>query len=103
MTKSEKWGKAMVWTVEILTVIALMVPLLFMAVKTQETFTPAQMDFYQQVMNTKMKVIITPFIALTFAMIVPLWYLILNVHRWKYNSEIKKLKLKIQELEGETV
>ncbi|NEU27708.1 hypothetical protein [Paenibacillus polymyxa] len=101
MTKSEKLGKTIVRTVEILAFIALMVAFVFMAVKTQETFTPAQMDVFQQIMNTKMKVVITPFISLAFAITVLIVYLALNVERWGHNSEIKRLKLKIQELEGE--
>lgn len=101
MTEAEKLGKAMAWTVEILAVIALVVVALFAAFKAEQTFTPAQMEIFQQIMNTKMKVVITPFISLVFAMLVPLGYLALNVHRWRYNSEIKSLKLKIQELEGE--
>ncbi|MEE4565918.1 hypothetical protein [Paenibacillus polymyxa] len=101
MTKGEKLGKTIVWTVEILAFIGLMVAFVFMAVKRPETFTPAQMDVFQQIMNTKMKVVITPFISLTFAMFVLIGYLGLNVQRWGHNSEIKRLKLKIQELEGE--
>jgi len=101
MTKGEKLGKTIVWTVEILTFIALMVAFVFMAVKTQETFTPDQMDVFQQIMNTKMKVVITPFISLAFAMSVLIGYLALNVQRWEHHSKIKRLKLKIQELEGE--
>lgn len=94
-------GKVIMWTMEIITVIALLCPLLYMTVFTPINFTPEQMELFHRIMDNKnMNVVVLPWISMMCAGFVLAGYLLLNMYRWLHRLDIKELKLKIKQLEA---
>jgi hypothetical protein len=97
MTTGKINFKVIMWTVEIISVVALFVMLLFFSVQITERFTPEQMDLFHRAMDNR---VMAPVCGIMFAFFVPTGYLMLNIYRWQHRSDIKELKLKIKQLEA---
>ncbi|MEK5090510.1 hypothetical protein MKY98_26950 [Paenibacillus sp. FSL M8-0228] len=89
--------KVIMWTIEIIAVIALFVMFLDVSSTIMENFTPEQMQLFQRAMDNK---VIVPFSAIMCAGFVLIGYVFLNLHRWSHKMDIKELKKRIQELEA---
>lgn len=96
-------GQAILWTVEIIAVIVVFCTMLYASASASMRFTPEQMELFHRIIDNKsMNVVVFPWLALMCAGFVLVGYMMLNLYRWLERSEIKELKLKIQELERET-